>query len=127
MFAGVLFFYMASYSITRLLEEAWTGLEEPKKRYRSAFLTIGVPLNLMFILLIYYYSNVVPRTGMLMISSVMGLSFNLMLPSAAAHVKLQPDKRRIRKVGLMILSYIALFLFILQYATLDKMIIWSAP
>ena len=127
MSGSILFFYTASYSITRLLEEAWTGLEEPKKRYKSAFLTLGVPLNAMFLLLIFYYSYISPRTGMLMISSVMGLSFNLMLPSAASHVILQPDKRRIRKIGLMILTYIALFLFILHYATMDKMIVWSAP
>ena len=124
---SVLFFYTASYSITRLLEEAWTGLEEPKKRYVSAFLTLGIPLNVMFIVLIFYNSSISPNTGILTLSVVMGLSFNLMLPSAAAHVKLQPDKRRIRKVGLMILTYIAIFLFILHYTTLDKMIIWSAP
>ena len=124
---SVLFFYTASYSITRLLEEAWTGLEEPKNRYGSAFLTLGIPLNVMFIALIFYNSSISPNTGMLTLSAVMGMSFNLMLPSAAAHVRLQPDKRRIRKVGLMILTYIAIFLFILHYTTMDKMIIWSAP
>ena len=124
---SLLFFYTASYSITRLLEEAWTGLETPKRRYRSAFLTLGLPLNLMFLLLLFYYYYISLNTGMLTLSSVMGLGFNLMLPSAAAHVKLQPDKRRIRKVGLMILTYIALFLFILHYSTMDKMIFWSAP
>lgn len=124
---SVLFFYTASYSITRLLEEAWTGLEEPKNRYGSAFLTLGIPLNVMFIALIFYNSYISPNTGMLTLSAVMGLAFNLMLPSAAAHVRLQPDKRRIRKVGLMILTYIAIFLFILHYTTMDKMIIWSAP
>ena len=123
---SVLFFYTASYSITRLLEEAWTGLEEPKNRYGSAFLTLGIPLNVMFIVLIFYNSYISQNTGMLTISAVMGMSFNLMLPSAAAHVRLQPDKRRIRKVGLMILTYIAIFLFILHYTTMDKMIIWSA-
>ena len=122
---SLLFFYTASYSITRLLEEAWTGLETPKNRYRSAFLTLGIPLNLMFLLLLFYYSYISLNTGMLTISAVMGMGFNLMLPSAAAHVKLQPDKRRIRKVGLMILTYIAIFLFILHYTTMDKMIIWS--
>ena len=124
---SVLFFYTASYSITRLLEEAWTGLEEPKNRYGSAFLTLGIPLNVMFIVLIFYNFYISPNTGMLTISAVMGISFNLMLPSAASHVRLQPDKRRIRKVGLMILTYIAIFLFILHYTTMDKMIIWSAP
>lgn len=124
---SLLFFYTASYSITRLLEEAWTGLAEPKRRYRSAFLTLGIPLNLMFLILIFYYSYFSPNTGMLTISAMMGLSFNLMLPSASAHVKLQPDKRRIRKSGLMILTYIALFLFILQYSTFQKMIFWSSP
>ena len=124
---SVLFFYTASYSITRLLEEAWTGLEEPKNRYGSAFLTLGIPLNVMFIALIFYNSYISQNTGMLTISAVMGMSFNLMLPSAASHVRLQPDKRRIRKVGLMILTYIAIFLFILHYTTMDKMIIWSAP
>ena len=123
---SVLFFYTASYSITRLLEEAWTGLEEPKNRYGSAFLTLGIPLNVMFIVLIFYNFYISPNTGMLTISAVMGMSFNLMLPSAASHVRLQPDKRRIRKVGLMILTYIAIFLFILHYTTMDKMIIWSA-
>ena len=124
---SVLFFYTASYSITRLLEEAWTGLEEPKNRYGSAFLTLGIPLNVMFIALIFYNFSISPNTGMLTLSAVMGMSFNLMLPSAASHVRLQPDKRRIRKVGLMILTYIAIFLFILHYTTMDKMIIWSAP
>ncbi len=124
---SVIFFYTASYSITRLLEEAWTGLEAPDRRYRSAFLTLGIPLNFMFLALVIYYSYISPKTGMLILSSVMGLSFNLMLPSASTHVKLQTEKRRIRKTGLMILTYIALFLFILHYATMDKIIIWSVP
>ena len=124
---GLVFFYTASYSITRLLEEAWTGMESPKRRYRGAFLTLGIPLNTMFLLLLLFYSIIAPNTGLLTLSAMMGLSFNLMLPSAAEHVKLQPDKRRIRKVGLMIFTYIALFLFILHYTTMDKMIIWSAP
>ena len=124
---SLIFFYTASYSITRLLEEAWTGLDTPKRRYMSAFLTLGIPLNVMFLILIFYYSYISPNTGMLTLSAMMGLSFNLMLPSAAEQVILQPDKRRIRKAGLMILTYIALFLFILHYTTMDKMIIWSAP
>lgn len=122
---SLFFFYTASYSITRLLEEAWTGLDEPVHRYRSAFLTLGIPLNVMFLLLLFYYADISPNRGMFTLSSVMGLGFNLLLPSAAAHVKLQPDKHRIRKVGLMILTYIALFLFILQYSTYSKIIFWS--
>ncbi len=122
---SLVFFYTASYSITRLLEEAWTGMDSPKRRYRGAFLMLGIPLNTMFLLLLLFYSIIAPNTGMLTLSAMMGLSFNLMLPSAAEHVKLQPDKRRIRKVGLMIFTYIALFLFILHYTTMDKMIIWS--
>ena len=121
---SLVFFYTASYSITRLLEEAWTGMESPKRRYRGAFLTLGIPLNAMFLLLLLFYSVISPNTGMLTLSVMMELSLNLMLPSAAEHVKLQPDKRRVRKVGLMIFTYIALFLFILHYTTMDRMIIW---
>lgn len=124
---SLIFFYTASYSVTRLLEEAWTGIGEPENRYRSAFLTLGIPLNVMFSILLFYYYSVSPNTGMFTISAVMGLSFNLMLPSASAHVRLQADKKRIRKEGLMILTYIALFLFILQYSTFQKMIFWSSP
>ncbi len=127
-FIGVfLFIYTGSYSLTRLLEEAWTGLDEPEKKRITGFLTLGVPLNLMLLLLIYYFSSWSPDDARLILTVVLMLGFNFMLRSVSVHVIAQPEKRRIKKIGLVIITSIALGLLALQYSTMGKMILWSEP
>ena len=124
-FIGIfLFIYTGSYSITRLLEEAWTGFDEPGKKRSEAFLTLGVPLNLMLLLLIYYFSSWSPDDARLILTVVLMLGFNFMLRSVSLHVIAQPEKRRIKKTGLLIISGIALGLAVIQYSTMGKMILW---
>lgn len=122
-----LFFYTGSYSLTRLLEEAWTGLETPEKKYAAGFLTLGIPLNIMLLFIIYYFSSWSPDDARLILSVVMMLGFNFMLPSVSSHVIAQPDKRRIKKIGLLIIIGIALAIGVIQYSTMGKMIRWSEP
>jgi len=127
-FAGTFaFFYTGSYSITRLLEEAWTGLDPPEKKFTTGFLTLGVPLNIMLLIIIIYFSSWSPNDARLILSVVMMLGFNFMLPSVSSHVIAQPTKRRIKKIGLLIITVIALGLWVLQYSTMGKMILWSEP
>ena len=124
LFGALAFFYTGSYSLTRLLEEAWTGLDRPDNKYRFAFMTIGVPLNFMFLILTLYFSLIDSNNAWLILSIVMALWFNLSLPSISAQVKVQPDRKRIRKIGLLIISSIALLLLIVHYTTLNMMITW---
>ena len=124
LFGTLAFFYTGSYSLTRLLEEAWSGFDVPDKKYRFAFLTIGVPLNSMFLILTIYFSLIESNNAWLILSTVMALWFNLALPSISAHVIAQSEKRRVRKVGLIIITSIALPLLILHYTTQNMMITW---
>ena len=124
LFGALTFFYTGSYSLTRLLEEAWTGLDTPDKKYRFAFMTIGVPLNFMFLVLTLYFSLIDYDNAWLVLSMVMALWFNLSLPSISAQVKAQPERQRVRKVGLLIISSIALLLLIVHYTTRNMMITW---
>jgi len=122
-----LFFYTGSYSLTRLLEEGWTGSDTPEKKYKAGFLTLGVPLNIILLLIIYYFYSWHPNDARLILSVVLMLGFNFMLPSVSSHVIAQPGKRRIRKIGLAIITSIALVLLIIQFSTMGKMILWSEP
>ncbi|MCH8928907.1 MAG: hypothetical protein IIB39_09355 [Candidatus Marinimicrobia bacterium] len=122
-----LFFYTGSYSITRLLEEAWTGLDSLEIKYSTGFLTLGVPLNVILLFLIYYFYSWSPNDARIILSAVMLLGFNFMLPSVSSHVIAQPGKRRIKKFGLLIITGIALVIGLIQYSTMGKMILWSEP
>ena len=78
----------------------------------------------MFLILTIYFSLIEPNNAWLILSTVMALWFNLALPSISAHVIAQSGKRRVRKVGLIIITSIALPLLILHYTTLNMMITW---